>query len=144
MKNRRPSRKILEAARTIVDMVDSGKFVNVVWTWEYIGQVTGLSVGQAHEVIYYLRNNHDDVFWTVGTYGTPTQPTSSIVVALPGLVNQYRHSYTRERSHERAWTVLSKVDPDPKWARFAEREARWWKRKADDTRDHLEALVDEV
>lgn len=146
MSSRHYSQKVQKAAANLVNMVESGKYTGVRWTWDYIGELLGLTRNQAKQVIYFLRENNDDFIWTVGTYSTgyTTQPVSSTVEALDGLINQYRHSLTRDRSHARVWTVLAKVDPDPKWARFAKRESRWWERRADESRDRLEHLVDEV
>lgn len=145
MVRRQYSEKVRSSAATLVHMVESGKHTGITWTWEYIGTVLGLTPAQARQVIYYLREHNDDFVWTVGTYasGYTTMPTSSSTDALDGIINQYRHALTRERSQEKVWSVLAKVDPDPKWSKFAKRESRWWERKAADTRDHLEHLIDE-
>lgn len=139
------SKKVRDAAATLITLVDNPKYAGTQWTWDDIGHLLGLNQAQSRKVIYYLREHHDDFVWTVGTYSTDykSMPTTSSIDALPGLINQYRHSLTRERSSQKVWETLAKVDPDPRWSKFAAREARWWERKADDTRDHLEHLVDE-
>lgn len=139
------SRKTRDLAATLVNLVENPKYAGITWSWDEIGTVLDCTEQQARRVIYYLRDNHGDFVWTVGTYssGYRSMPTSSTNGALAGIINQYRHALTRERSVQRVWTTLAKVDPDPKWSKFAARESRWWERKADDTRDHLEHLVDE-
>lgn len=140
------SKKIIDAAGALTRLTKDPAYAGTKWTWYEIGDVLGLKIREAHQVIYYLRENAVDVgeLWTVGTSssGWLIEPTGTAMVALDGLLNQQFHLCSRLEAQAVAWEVLAIADPDPKWSRAARRQQKMFSRWVEETRDNIEALQD--
>jgi hypothetical protein len=136
--------RVERLAGLLTALSDRPEHAGKTWTWESIAAVLDCPVGVAHQVITYLRQNATDRWWTVGTASTgfTMVPTTSLMDALDDTLNQYKHLRTRVFSQHRKMTVLATVDPEPRMARIANREARFWRRVMEDLDEHLEAMED--
>ena len=114
------SKRIADLAATLIHMVDSGKYVNVRWTYDYIGYILGVNRPTAERVMHYLRNTDDMHIWTVGTYKSEwtITATDDTREALDGLVNQMRHNLTRSLTFLHQARTLARIDPEPRHQRI--------------------------
>jgi hypothetical protein len=114
------------------------------WTWVDVSIALDVSVPVAQKVVVHWRNTIIDQYWTVPTFSTgyTSRPVTSAEDALPGLINQLKHLLTRLESQQKAWHVISLVDPDKTWQKIARREDRWHERQAGEVADKIEFLLD--
>lgn len=138
------TRRVRDAAAVLTRLIEDPEYAGQRWTWDTIGEVLELTLREAREVIYYLRDNASTFTWTVGTHasGWETMPSTSVRESLDGLVNQQRHLITRIDSQKHAWEVLAKVDPDPRMARVAKRQAKMFTRMGETIEDAIEVLLE--
>jgi hypothetical protein len=137
-------RTLANLAERLTKLSQRPEHVGTTWTWDKIAALLDCPVGQAHQVIYYLRKNDTERWWTVGTAasGFTMVPTTSFHEALDAVINQYRHLRTRVQSAWRVSATLANVDPDPQYSQLARREARLHRRYLEDLDEHLETLID--
>jgi hypothetical protein len=135
--------RVENAAATLMRLIDDPEFAGQTWTWDKIGGALGLNIRQAREVIYHIRRTATDLVWTVGTFGSDyeSMPTTSSREAWPGLLNQLLHLKTRLATMHHTWEVLSRVDPEPRYARAAGREARAYGRWHEEVEDRIDNLM---
>lgn len=135
---------IPKLAHELVEQVQRPEHAGQTWNWVKIGLQLEVSAPVAKQVVYWLRMNNTEFWWTIGTVRSEyeTMPVRSTREAFAGLLNQLLHLETRLRSQGAAWACLAKVDPDPRWAGIAEREARWYQRSSEEVHDRVGTLND--